>query len=1200
MTKWATRYPTMSIVLPALLFFILSYPFLSGNSSGTHSSNLYMSKIDFELLPSDTPTDLSLIQILIKLDDGGDVLKKGTLLESLAFQNRLLENLTGSTNIASIQSPFEIWNNSLPTLQMDDSPLKSINLQLRHLPKYLLRRVMKVNGYVTSAEGLTISLLVKDQDRGGFQMILDNNIATMNSISNITNFHILPSLVEPANISEKEVLKFTLMHLTWWDVSLFIVAYLLMFACFFWNFASIPTVKSKVGISIAAVFEILLSLGSSLTLTNLVFKTSSEIVPGFLMYLPVLIISFGGIRQLLEHTAGSSVADLNSSSDTQETNRVEDYAEPKQRSFIFASAECNVSFFYTTILSVLIVAFVIPFNRKVSFFIACSLSVNWILQTFYFTAIISLDYRRLSSNDVLFMTDNDRKYKVSLDDKVASKDVSRVLISENLERITNVIAAYSPLLILTYFLYLTQRFYPVRSSSSLIHKVFHGKFNSLSYFAKGQSSILADQKSIASLIMNIYGSGSYFLNLAPYDQIHVVKQNYPCSSNLISDTRDLFYSSIVSSYKFDFYYFFEFVVLIILLVASALLLLQLLLQNVDNEDNRAQNGVRKSQHRDNYNQEGPVTSSKEDDTAAFHIKELSAGGHTLDIIKISTSQSPFILSVGLDRKVLVWSPLSKPVPPPTEIPLARKYWPIAEVVISNDGNYTAFFSQSGKVTCWSRKRMEFIWSHVLDNVNNVPVECFFRKRTVPAFMKRRTENVGSELNRKLNGSLDRPLSRSRRDSNVSIASIRSTTSISTVKNGPVDALYENTTLATSGEDDLLEFVFVTSDGRMNIVNSRGELNNSKLTTSEHRLISCKRLITPRVNDRLVIFDQVGDIYISTVVNNKWRSRKLIVQRNRFNKGKMLMTPAALSRGVFENTDEIGTNVENTILPGEVSLSLIPFVGMILLAKGTEAELIDAQTGTSIKKFELGEYKSGSLKVFHDQPTHCRFCGSASVASFSIAYTAKLNSTLVMHSFQLESRTKTSICLRVERDPREIRCLGFEAVVEKKYYLPNVDGWNFTENNMIIGIRRKDDRIESKAGSSSMMRSSSEESGATLSKLQSRVKSKRMNTSRSVDYNIHNIWEGWTMTTDGRISFHKIPTGVNGLLVNKIGPLEKFGAKSIVVTFGNIMKMFYLGHEELILSPDDVSSNEVDTGLKFINRRRDRLTNKKISTNYNKF
>ena len=58
--------------------------------------------------------------------------------------------------------------------------------------------------------------------------------------------------------------------------------------------------------------------------------------------------------------------------------------------------------------------------------------------------------------------------------------------------------------------------------------------------------------------------------------------------------------------------------------------------------------------------------------------------------------------------------------------------------------------------------------------------------------------------------------------------------------------------------------------------------------------------------------------------------------------------------------------------------------------------------------------------------------------------------IVVHTFRVDEMRK-AICLRVERDPREIRCLGFSAADEKVNWFYNVVGYEVTCVNLIIGI-----------------------------------------------------------------------------------------------------------------------------------------------------
>lgn len=1201
----ATNYPRLYIIWPLVLVFILAYPSLLTKSLNFYDSYSYVSKVDLHYGNSTEFSNFSLTQVWLQPEDNSNALTKKFLLESLAFQNHMLSNLNSSIT-TSLHSPFELWNNSLNFLQKDRSPLLTINSNLHALPRYLFQGVIKVNGYVSSARGLAITLVTEDSKYEDVSEILNNNIERLQGISNITNFHIFES---NGHLSQREMLDFSLVPLKKVDYLFFLLLYSITLLYFIYKMARTHTVKSKWGIPFAIFTQLVLSACSSTTLTGFLFKNSCDSIPWLLLYLPVAIVSFDGAFKLLKETGGSAVIKVENKDVAKSTssNGIESNGDndSTQKNFIHCATKFNASFLCTLLLGVGTIALLVPFSRKATFFVVFALSCNFFLQATYLTAVLSLDYRRFSNKDLLFLNNNDENVEISLDNDVEKRTDYWVNRIKKKYLPKNSIISGSLSLVTFYMFYLNLRFQPARSSTSIVFKIFHGGFSRLIHFAKPHPRIMFDQYFIANEIFNnadVDFKGDLFLRLSIKEQLFVVRKNVGSSTSFsLDNVADMFSSSVVFTYKFDFYYFFEFVIFIILLLASTLLLLHILVQGTEGDYHLYTPSDGKSK---NSNSSKDFKKVLDESNTSFHIKELSMGGHNLDIIKIFTSQSPFIVSVGMDHKVYVWSPMTKPLPRPTAIPLDRKFWPIVHVSVSNSGDCIAFFNKFGKIACWSRRSMSFIWSLRMDEWDGAPLEAFFRNKTTPLFMKKRAMDNSAITTGNGSNNIASPKSYSmnRRGSMMSVTSVRSITSISSSRIGGVGTSYESPTAVFNAENDT-EFLFVTKNGKINAISSEGVLKVDNLTISERPLKSCKKLTTPRMNDRLVICDEGGDIYVSTVVNNKWKTRKLVILRNKFNKGQGLMTPATLKYGVFEDSENTKPSGPTPVYsPTDNIIMLVPFVGMLLKTKGNEAELIDVQTGTFIKKFQLGDFKPGTLRVFHDQPTHCRFCGSASVASFSIAYTDQNTSTLVMHTFQLESRTKTSICLRVERDPREIRCLGLEAVVERTHYLPNIENWNVSDNNMAIGIRRKPESVDSASstlGSSSMSRSSSEAGTSASSTLQKRSRAKDLTPLRSTSFKIHNIWEGWTMTVGGKVSFYEIPVGVNGLLVSRIGPLEKFGAKSIVVGFGNIMKMFYLGHEEFILTDEGPGTNEENSGLKFVNRRRDRLTHKKISTNYNK-
>lgn len=143
----------------------------------------------------------------------------------------------------------------------------------------------------------------------------------------------------------------------------------------------------------------------------------------------------------------------------------------------------------------------------------------------------------------------------------------------------------------------------------------------------------------------------------------------------------------------------------------------------------------------------------------------------------------------------------------------------------------------------------------------------------------------------------------------------------------------------------------------------------------------------------------------------------------------------------------------------VAVVNVPAINMVVLATSVQACFFDAQTGIIVKNFQLGHFKSHTLPVFHSQPIHCRFCGCASIDLLFIAYSDAENDGMVIcHTLKIDNRAKSSICIRVERDPHETRCFGFEATTERQHCISRVEEWDTTVMNMIMSVRRKEQKL----------------------------------------------------------------------------------------------------------------------------------------------
>lgn len=551
---------------------------------------------------------------------------------------------------------------------------------------------------------------------------------------------------------------------------------------------------------------------------------------------------------------------------------------------------------------------------------------------------------------------------------------------------------------------------------------------------------------------------------------------------------------------------------------------------------------------------------------SFKCKDLEKG-HFLDIVKIATSSCPFIVSVGIDQKVLVWSPLQDPVPQPTQLPVSGRLLPITGVVMSASGSLIAIFSKCGVIRCWSRLSMSWVWTVNVDELKHEsPLVSFFRQNKPRGMRHRRPRKP--EFNTRTQEDRGRAYHGRVSSSSSSLTGVQLMRSVS------MDSTFNKSTNIKQlrSNTSQKEFVIVLPSGRLLTVDCTNGTIEKNLISSD--IVAACKLLSPRVNDRIVAVAKNGDLVVTTAVGAKWITRRVPIKQS--------------YTGVEVPSVDACNITEATIVP-------VPFVSMVVRTYESRAQLIDVNSGILFREWGIGQFKPGSFKVFHPEPSHCRFCGCASISSFSVAYTELETDILIMHTFSIDNRAKNRICMRVERDPRETRCLGFASASEHQHWLYNVEGWCATDLNVITGIRRKNGPVAEDA----------DEQVSRYHRYTEGLRNRHDHQSYATEP--ADGWEGFMMGADGNIDFYAVPDETDiGLLIKKLGPVQRFGHKSLVAAFGNIMKVLYLGNDSLIEESDasDDLYKGTDAGsnsLNFINRRR-KMTLKKYrlthSTDFN--
>lgn len=913
------------------------------------------------------------------------------------------------------------------------------------------------------------------------------------------------------------------------SVTMIIVSYTVAMLYIWIALSGFTGVLSQAGLAIAFIVQLLLSIFSSLTITSVMFPSFSQYHIRQFMALPYLV-SLMGAEHMLRLVNSISKTPSENSPLARISSAVE-MSAPKaiQRvvvSCLILSIGCMPCLGFSS-------------NAKaLCIFTVISMLLDLMLHLSFFIAVLSVDLRRLELQDVFAASSSSPPIDNTIlphqdlstnNNAPLSKDLNfhirafvyfrRIYLKQRIPQIT---MFASCALVGVYLFLASQDFMP--QGVAVDHPT--GKF---AYFLNplvqsGKIAELRDKKVL------VYEPIVIYARCHPMSRAVDFALGNPLKGSLTPGILDLL----------SLHLFLEFVAsLAFILSLTGIILKFILPKSIEIPDDQ-----------------------EFSDTAHFFSKDL-VDYNALDILRIIIHES-WIATLSLDHKVFVWNAAAinsrtKQATSPVQVPLPETFWPVYKVVMNGTSGLIALFSPKiPAVLVWNfKKNCQEYFFHNEQHLSTLPVDAFFS---------------GMDL----------------------IVITRNCTLLSIPPHG----------------DDIGVFPI-------------------KLSNTQSKLISATRLLTPKINEQVVCVSSSNDIIVGTHTNYlMWTFEKIDLLES------MAAIPKSERDPLFSSqfTDEFSVQMSRELtapplaahgdhqegkkdklfIPSTrpiqlkeniVSIIPVPDIHMVMLTTSMTASLLDVQTGTILQHFRLGHFKRGSLRVFHSQPTHCRFCGCASVESISVAYAdAEDDSTVIVHTLMVENRAKNNICLRVERDPREKRCLGFEAATEHQHWINNVEGWDTTDMNMIMGVRRKEDedrptpRPQSviddfdltpkrPIGTSAVSLFNNTRPSTLTKRVGAGGTRQRITTPLNEDLSsirppLNITWEGWAMSATGQVSYYDIPDFEGGpygrvkrqqLLIQTIGPVTKYGRKSIAVAFGNVIKILYFGNEESFLTDVEQST-----------------------------
>ncbi|KAH0544979.1 hypothetical protein FGG08_000905 [Glutinoglossum americanum] len=322
----------------------------------------------------------------------------------------------------------------------------------------------------------------------------------------------------------------------------------------------------------------------------------------------------------------------------------------------------------------------------------------------------------------------------------------------------------------------------------------------------------------------------------------------------------------------------------------------------------------------------------------------------------------------------------------------------------------------------------------------------------------------------------------------------------------------------------MKLLMVKADGWVIEIDPR-TFNIFKQRSCHGKIIAACAVLAPKAPFKVVTATEVG--FICSIVRsaNGWEGDK------------------------FDVADQQQGD-DKSLLPLNGILSL-PALGLLLVIGHREVMLFDPQLGVVIHKFKTSQVKANSLRAIHSRRRQYSACGTGyGVSSFSILYTERETHNFTMHTYTPHDKQKNLICLHTTENSAESKCQSFASATQTLHQMRGAGIWEATNTNCAIGVRRK---------APTHCRDYSTLHASPRSQLLRRGTRER-GTVKSVEGEYD--WEAWTMSARGDVNTRPIPneSANSELFVCKAGPICRVGECSVVVGFGNSIKLLVAGNE----------------------------------------
>lgn len=264
-----------------------------------------------------------------------------------------------------------------------------------------------------------------------------------------------------------------------------------------------------------------------------------------------------------------------------------------------------------------------------------------------------------------------------------------------------------------------------------------------------------------------------------------------------------------------------------------------------------------------------------------------------------------------------------------------------------------------------------------------------------------------------------------------------------------------------------------------------------------------------------------------------------------------------------------------------SIYVAPGLHVVAAVRLRVIDLIDIKTRTQIHSFPALLVRGQSLRVLHEPLRNCRKCGAVAVHSISLAYNDFESQSAVLRTYTCGDED-TLICLGPRLAGKHYPCRGLLSAKEHMFAVENPNRWEAINTLLIVGVRMRQTGADTPQ--SNVSTTSGFEGGQfnlrSFNTPKKRILpdgSAKSGDLLSLNHSVYppepdvvNDWEVWTLTVKGE--FHVEPLrssseqerahsiGEDELLVAAPGPMARLGHRSVVVGFGNRVKLIMVGKE----------------------------------------